>query len=350
MVNEYVERIKRMRNDYNNWCLNNNTGDNWGEDTREDGDDWDEYEEYGEMSGAHVSDCAATIASAYRNGDYAHMWEALAEATNNNGDDHSELTHNIMWETISELDWDQSPMTRDMFTNSVFKRMVSDTCGSLHDNALTALLRSLVESTDDETNLTSENRLTIIRRVAHTLLTIIPTAREEALGILAVRLPYMRYHYVEEYILGAPRGKHNILSEVGRQSLQDEARHERILRYARWFTPEPNIMQKMAGAAAWWRGEITRTEQAGDSDGEVFARVAHAHASLTLMHGGALPHSDLAVLAETIHEREDIGGIAITGRISIKTCDWKHNPYYDQFFIDNVGELIDEAASRMETL
>ena len=44
MVNEYVERIKRMRNDYNNWCLNNNTWDNWDEDTREDGD-WDEYEE-----------------------------------------------------------------------------------------------------------------------------------------------------------------------------------------------------------------------------------------------------------------------------------------------------------------
>lgn len=105
MVNEYVERIKRMRNDYNNWCLNNNTGDNrdyWDEDTREDGNDWDENEEYDEMSDAHVSDCAATIASAYRNnGDYAHMWEALAEATNHNGDDHSELTHNIMWETIT---------------------------------------------------------------------------------------------------------------------------------------------------------------------------------------------------------------------------------------------------------
>lgn len=349
MVNEYVKHIKQMRNDYNNWRLNNNTGDNRDEDTREDGDDWDESEEYDEMSGAHVSDCAATIADAYRAWRYEHMWEALAEATNSNGDSHSDLTHDIMWETISELGWDQYPMSRDVFSNDTFKRMVSDTCGSLHDNALTALLWSLVESTDDETNLTSENRLTIIRRVAHTLLTIIPTAREEALGILAVRLPYMRYHYVEEYILGAPRGEHNILSEVGRQSLQDEARHERTLRYARRFTPEHAIMREMADAAAWWRGEITRTEQAGDSDGEVFARVAHAHASLMLMHGGALPHSDLAVLAETLHEREDIDGIAITGRISIKTCDWKHNPYYDQFFIDNVGELIDEASGRMET-
>lgn len=58
MGNEYVERIKRMRNDYNNWCLNNSTSnewDDWDEDTREDGD-WDEYEEYEEMSGAHVSD------------------------------------------------------------------------------------------------------------------------------------------------------------------------------------------------------------------------------------------------------------------------------------------------------
>lgn len=72
MVNEYVERIKRMRNDYNNWCINN-TGDDW-DDWVEDGNDWDENEEYDEMSDAHVSDCAATIASAYRNGDYAHMW------------------------------------------------------------------------------------------------------------------------------------------------------------------------------------------------------------------------------------------------------------------------------------
>lgn len=349
MVNEYVERVKRMRNDYNNWCLNNNTeGNEWGdwdEDTRED-DDWDESEEYEEMSGAHVSDCAATIADAYRTGRYEHMWEALAEATDNNGDDHSELTHNIMWETISELGWDQYPMSLDVFSNDTFKRMVTETCGGIRITPLSTLLTFLTESTDDETNLTSENRQTVIGRVAHTLLSINPTIHDHAVGSLGVRLPYARHSYVEEHVLGAPRGERNILSEVGRQSLQDETKPGRVFRYARWFTPDPTIMQEMADAAEWWRGEITRAEQAGNSKGEAFARVAHAHAALTLMHGGALPHSDLAILVETLQELEETNGYA--QYINIKSCDWTHGQY-DSIPITSVGKLIDEAAGRMET-
>lgn len=349
MVNEYVERIKRMRNDYNNWCLNN-TGDDWDywdEDTREDGNDWDENEEYDEISDAHVSDCAATIASAYRNGDYAHMWEALAEATNHNGDDHSELTHNIMWETISELGWDQYPMSSDVFNNDTFKRMVTETCGGLRLTPLSTLLTFLTESTDDETNLTSKNRMNVIRRVAHTLLAINPTIHDHAVGSLAVRLPYTRHYYVEEHILGAPRGEHNTLSEVGRQALQTEIRPGHAFRYARQFAPEPTIMQEMADAAAWWRDEITRTEQSGDSDGEVFARRAHAHAALTLMHGGSLPHSDLATLIDTMKETEETGGH--TKNITIMTNDWTYGRPYNKITITSVGALIDEAAGRMET-
>lgn len=346
MVNEYMERIKRMRNDYNNWCLNNNTGDNWDEDTREDGD-WDEYEEYEEMSGAHVSDCAATIADAYRAGRYEHMWEALAEATDNNGDDHSELTHNIMWETISELGWDQYPMSLDVFNNDTFKRMVTETCGGIRITPLSTLLTFLTESTDDETNLTSENRMTVIRRVAHTLLPINHTIHPHAVSSLAVRLHYARHSYVEEHVLGAPRGEHNTLSEVGRQALQDETRPGRALRYARQFAPEPNTVQEMADAASWWRGEITRAEQAGDSKGETFARVAHAHAALTLMHGGALAHSDLATLIDTLPELEETKRYA--QHISIKSRDWTRDHYDNIICIRSVGALIDEAASRMKT-
>lgn len=316
------------------------------EDTREDDDDWDEYEEYGEMSGAHVSDCAATIADAYRTGRYEHMWEALAEATDNNGDSHSELTHNIMWETISELGWDQYPMSRDVFSNDTFKRMVTETCGGLRITPLSTLLTFLTESTDDETNLTSENRQTVIRRVAHTLLSINPTIHDHAVSSLAVRLPYARHSYVEEHVLGAPRGERNILSEVGRQSLQDETKPGRAFRYARQFAPDPTIMQEMADAAEWWRSEITRAEQAGNSKGEAFARVAHAHAALTLMHGGALPHSDLAILVETLQELEETNGYA--QYINIKSCDWTHGQY-DSIPITSVGKLIDEAASRMKT-
>ena len=347
MVNEHLERIKRMRNDYNNWCLNNNTGDNWDEDTREDGDDWDESEEYNEMSGAHVSDCAATIADAYRAGRYEHMWEALAEATDNNGDDHSELTHNVMWETISELGWDQYPMNLDVFSNDTFKRMVTETCGGIRITPLSTLLTFLTESTDDETNLTSENRMAVIGRVAHTLLSINPTIHNHAVGNLAVRLPYARHSYVEEHVLGAPRGERNTLSEVGRQALQDETRPGRAFRYARQFAPEHNTMQEMADAAAWWRDEIARTEQAGDSDGEAFARVAHAHAALMLMHGGSLPHSDLAILIETLQKLEEANGYS--QRINIKACDWTYGRPYNKIVITSVGALIDEAASRMET-
>lgn len=338
-----------MRNDYNNWCLNNSTSNeqgDWDEDTRK-GDDWDGYEEYNEMSCAHVSDCAATIAAAHREGRYEHMWEALAEATNNNGDDHSELTHNIMWETISEIGWDQYPMSLDAFNNDTFKRMVTETCGGIRITPLSTLLTFLTESTDDETNLTSENRMAVIRRVAHTLLSINPNIHPHAVSSLAVRLHYARHYYVEEHVLGAPRGERNTLSEVGRQALQDETKPGHVFRYAHWFAPEHNTMQEMADAAAWWRDEIARTEQAGDSDGEAFARAAHAHAALTLMHGGALPHSDLAALIETLQKMEEANGYS--QHINIKACDWTYGRPYNKIVITSVGALIDEAASRMET-
>ena len=69
-MNQYKERIKRLRGDYNAavWASSPFY------DEQEDYRSWElDYE-------AHADACAEIVTDAYRKGDYAHMWEALNEA------------------------------------------------------------------------------------------------------------------------------------------------------------------------------------------------------------------------------------------------------------------------------
>lgn len=275
MVNEYVERIKQLRDQYSDFYYE-----------FEPGDDTDaSVDAFNGESGAIIERCAATVTRAYRNGHYAHMWEAFAEAISDRGDDASDIIHDIKHETIHMLGWDRGPIHPDAFNNLMFERMVKEACGNYHYNPLSALLCQLTEYTDDETNLTRDNRLTVIEQVARVLLAINPRIHSEALNTLSHRLPYARHYYIDQYVLGAPRGGANTaLTSVGEQALQAETLPGHVIRYNRQFTPTPSVTQEMRDAAEWWRGEITRAEQESDSKGGGFrkgrarARGSHAHA------------------------------------------------------------------------
>lgn len=329
MSNEYADRVKKLRDQYSDLYYELKPGD----------------DAFNEESGALIKSCAATVNSAYRNGHYAHMWEAFAEAIRDRGDDPSDIIHDIKHETIHTLGWDRGPIHPDAFNNPAFERMVKESCGNLHYNPLSALLCQLTEYTDDETNLTRDNRLTVIEKVAHALLAINPHIHMEALNVLDSHLPYARHYYIDQYVWGAPREAGTVIASVGEQALRAETLSGHIIRYARQFTPTPSVTREMRDAAAWWREEIARAEQRGDTPAAAVAMYAHAHAALTLIHGSSLPVADLATLIDTMQVAEETSGSEEP--ILAHACDW--GPFCTWDYTLNMEALIDEAAGRMET-
>lgn len=336
MSNEYAEHVKKLRDQYSDLYYNFEPGDdaNASADT------------FNKESSALITRCAATVNRAYRNGHYAHMWEAFAEAIRDRGDDASDIIHDIKHETIHTLGWDRDPIHPDAFNNPMFERMVKEACGNLHYNPLSTLLCQLTEYTDDETNLSRDNNLTVIEQVAHALLAINPHIHMEALNVLDRHLPYARHYYIDQYVLGAPRGGANTaLTSVGEQALRAETLPSHIIKYARHFAPTPNVTREMRDAAAWWREEIARAEQRGDTPAAAVAMYAHAHAALTLMHGSSLPVADLATLIDTMQVAEETSGSEEP--VLAHACDW--GPFCTWDYTLNMEALIDEAARRMET-
>ena len=184
MSNEYAERVKKIRDQYSDLYYE-----------LEPGDDADaSADALNEESDAIIESCATTVTSAYRNGHYAHMWEAFAEAIRDRGDDPSDIIHDIKHETIHTLGWDRDPIHPDAFNNQAFERMVKEAWGNHRYTPLSALLCQLTEYTDDETNLSQGNNLAVIEQVAHALLAINPHAHREALNVLDHHLPYARHH------------------------------------------------------------------------------------------------------------------------------------------------------------
>lgn len=234
MGNEYADHVKKLRDQYSDLYYN-----------FEPGDDTDaSVDAFNDESGAIIESCAATVSRAYRNGHYSHMWEAFAEAIRDRGDDASDIIHDIKHETIHMLEWDSDLIHPDAFNNPTFERMVKEACGNYHYNPLSALLCQLTEYTDDETNLTRDNNLTIIEQVARVLLAINPHIHKEALSTLAHRLPYARHHYIDQYVLGAPREAGTALASVGEQALQAETLPGHVIRYNRQFTPRQASRKK----------------------------------------------------------------------------------------------------------
>ena len=330
MSNGYADHVKKLRDQYSDLYYELKPGD----------------DAFNEGSGALIKRCAATVTRAYRNGHYAHMWEAFAEAISDRGDDPSDIIHDIKHETIHMLGWDRDPIHPDAFNNLMFERMVKEAWGNYHYNPLSALLCQLTEYTDDETSLSRDNNLTVIEQVAHALLAINPHAHMEALNALDRHLPYARHYYIDQYVLGAPRGGANTaLASVGKQALRAETLPSYIIKYARHFAPTPNATREMRDAAAWWREEIARAEQRGDTPAAAVAMYAHAHAALTLMHGSSLPVADLSTLIDTMQVAEETSGSEEP--ILAHACDW--GPFCTWDYTLNMEALIDEAAGRMET-
>ena len=280
-MNQYKERITRLRDRYN--------AEMAASSSFYDEPEYTAHLPFPPDDNEYVGACASIVADAYRNGDYAHMWEALTEALDERDDPHDELTGNILSETISELRWDTQPINTSVFDNDAFTRMVLDSLAPLTDEYAAMTLELVIEALGEGDDTEYANSLTIMERAAHIILD--------------------RELYIKEYEM------------------------QRIF----FINADTNLVRE---AARRWRDTIARAEEHGDNEMEAAARRAHAYLCLTLMDRRSLPHRELAALIDTMQTSTSSGGILT---IVISPDVWRNT-------ITTVEELIDYAADRMSAV
>lgn len=326
-MNQYKQHIKRLRDDYNAAVWASSPFYDEPEDYRS----WElDYEE-------HAYECAEIVADAYRNGDYAHMWEALNEALKPRDDDcDEELTGAILTETISKLQWNTQPINTSVFDNDAFTRMVLDSLAPLTAGYAAMTLELVIEALGEGDDTEYENSLTIMEHAASIILARTPPIGERDTKRVTRSLPFLRHQSIADHITRAPGEQETTFTRLGDKILRCEAiACEEIGDDAIFFVnADTNLVCE---AARRWRDTIARAEEHGDNEMEAAARRAHAYLCLTLMDRRSLPHRELAALIDTMQTSTSSGGILT---IVISPDVWRNT-------ITTVEELIDYAATRM---
>lgn len=284
----------------------------------------------------HVGECAEIIADAYRNGDYAHMWEVLVEALDERDDPHDELTRDILTETISELHWDTRPINPDAFNNAAFTGVVLDSLTLLPAGYAGRILNLIIGALVDGDDTAYTNSLTIMERAARTILARTPSISDSDTQRIKQVLPCLRHQSIADHIMRTPDAQETSLTRLGDKILRYETiACEEIGDDAIFFVnADTNLVCE---AAQRWRDTIARAEEHGDSAAEAAARRAHAYLCLTLLNRHSLPHMELAALIDAMQTPTSSGGIPT---IVISPEVWRNT-------ITTVEELIDYAAARM---
>ena len=325
-MNQYKQHIKRLRDDYN-------------AAVRASSPFYDEPEDYRSWElnyEAHADACAHIVADAYRNSDYAHMWEALNEALKPRDDDCDELTGAILAETISKLQWNTQPINQSAFDNDAFTRMVLDSLAPLTDEYAAMTLERAIENLGEGDDTERANSLTIMEHAASIILARTPPIGERDTQRVTRDLPFLHHQSVADHIMRAPGEQETTFTRLGDKLLRGEAASCAAIKDDAIFfvNADTNLVCE---AAQRWRDTIARAEEHGDSAAEAAARRAHAYLCLTLLNRHSLPHMELAALIDAMQTPTSSGGIPT---IVISPEVWRNT-------ITTVEELIDYAAARM---
>ena len=288
-MNQYKESINRLRGDYNSAVWASSPFYDEPEDYRS----WElDYE-------AHADACAEIVADAYRNGDYAHMWEALNEALKPRDDDCDELTCAILTEAISKLQWDTQPINTSVFHNDAFTRMVLDSLAPLTAEYEAMTLELVIEALGEGDDTEYANSLTIMEHAAHTVLARAQPIGERDMQRVTRDLPFLHHQSVADHIMRAPGEQETTFTKLGDKILRGEASAGAAIEDGVIFFINADT-DGVCEAAQRWRDAIMRAEEHGDSETESAARRAHAYTCLTLMDRRSLPHMELATLIDTM--------------------------------------------------
>jgi hypothetical protein len=262
-VNQYKEHIKRLRDDYNAAVWASSPFYDEPEDYRS----WElDYE-------AHADACAHIVADAYRNGDYAHMWEALNEALKARDDDCDEIIGAILPETISKLQWNTQPINQTVFDNAAFTRMVLDSLAPLTAGYEAMTLELVIEALGEGDDTERANSLTIMKHAARIILARTPPIGKRDTQRVTRDLPFLHHQSVADHIMRAPGEQETALARLGDKILRGEAAAGAAIEDGVIFfiNAETN---SVCEAARRWRDTITRAEEHGDSETEMAARRA----------------------------------------------------------------------------
>ena len=328
-MNQYKERIKRLRDKYNAEIA--------ASFSFYDEPEYTAHLPFPPDDDEHADACAEIVADAYRKGDYAHMWEALNEALKPRDDDcDEELTGAILTETISKLQWNTQPINTSVFDNDAFTRMVLDSLAPLTAGYAAMTLELVIEALGEGDDTEYENSLTIMEHAASIILARTPPIGERDTKRVTRSIPFLRHQSIADHITRAPGEQETTFTRLGDKILRCEAiACEEIGDDAIFFVnADTNLVCE---AARRWRDTIARAEEHGDNEMEAAARRAHAYLCLTLMDRRSLPHRELAALIDTMQTSTSSGGILT---IVISPDVWRNT-------ITTVEELIDYAATRM---
>lgn len=327
-MNQYKERIKRLRDKYNAEIA--------ASFSFYDEPEYTAHLPFPPDDNEHVGACASIVADAYRNGDYAHMWEALTEALDERDDPYDELTGDILSETISELRWDTQPINPDTFNNDAFTGMVLDSLVLTPAGYMRMALSRVIENLGEGDDTEYTNSLTIMERAAHIILDRELYIKEYEMQRINQGIPFLRHQSIADHIMREPDEQETSLTRLGDKILRYETiACEEIGDDGIFFVnADTNLVCE---AAQRWRDTIARAEEHGDNEMEAAARRAHAYLCLTLLNRHALPHMELATLIDTM--QTPVTGME-TLTIVTDASVWRKP-------ITTVEELIDYAATRM---
>lgn len=327
-MNQYKERITRLRDKYNDEIAASSSF--------YDEPEYTAHLPFPPDDNEYVGACASIVADAYRNGDYAHMWEALTEALDERDDPHDELTGDILSETISELRWDTQPINPDAFNNDAFTGMVLDSLVLTPAGYMRMALSRVIEALGEGDDAEYANSLTIMERAAHIILDRELYIKEYEMQRIKQGIPFLRHQSIADHITRAPDEQETTFTRLGDKLLRGEAAAGAAIKDNVIFFINADT-DSVCEAAQRWRDTIARAEEHGDNETETVARRAHAYLCLTLMNRRALPHRELAALIDTMQT-------LVTGAETLKIVTdasmWRKP-------ITTVEELIDYAAARM---
>ena len=302
----------------------------------------------------HSVGCAAIIAQAYHNGDYNGFWQALSEATRIDLFCFTEplidriVRHTITLTGLYDRHINEAALHVEQFTDTIVRDApIAPSVGAyrlynhLHDEGNARAL-----AVNNASFVAASNAITVGNRIVKE---IANSGEPDDIGSHQVNL---RQLTVLAHLAGASNYGRTLLAQLGGKMFRLSAAGSPTL-----VSADYGLVHEMCGsvhnAAAWWRTAIDIAEKGKNKSREIKARCAHMKLCGALMEHGSLPAADLAALIDTFQSTrlmqvQPPGYVIMKRELIISARDARGNAT-DKIKITNVEELLDAAASRMET-
>lgn len=302
----------------------------------------------------HAVECAAIIAQACHNGDYNGFWQALYEATRIDWFCFTEplidriVRHTITLTGLYDRHINESALHGEQFTDTIIRDApTAPSVGAyrlfnhLYDEGSARAL-----AVNNASFVAARNAITVGNRIVEEI------ANSVEPGDIGSHQVNLRQLTVLAHLAGASNHGRTLLAQLGGKSFRLSSAGAPTL-----VSADYGLVHELCGSvhdvAARWRTAIDTAEKDKNESREIEARCAHMKLCGALMEYGSLPAVDLAALIDTFQSTrlmqvQPPGYVVMKRELIISARDARGNAT-DKIKITNVEELLDAAASRMET-